>query len=242
MIKRVSLITGASRGLGKTLAHFLAAQGHDLILTARGTAALHNIAAELTHFGGQVIVLPGDVADAAHRQRLAEAVHTLGRLDLLVNNASWLGPSPQPMLVNYGLETLEQVLAVNLLAPLGLIQATLPWLQVAQGLVINISSDAAVGGYAGWGGYGASKAALDLMSRTLAAELQSSGIAVVSIDPGDMRTQMHQAAFPDENISDRPLPEATLPFWAWLLGQKPMILSGERFQAQAERWLVPAQR
>lgn len=242
MIKRVSLITGASRGLGKTLAHFLAAQGHDLILTARGTAALHNIAAELTHFGGQVIVLPGDVADAAHRQRLAEAVHTLGRLDLLVNNASWLGPSPQPMLVNYGLETLEQVLAVNLLAPLGLIQATLPWLQVAQGLVINISSDAAVGGYAGWGGYGASKAALDLMSRTLAGELQSSGIAVVSVDPGDMRTQMHQAAFPDEDISDRPLPEATLPFWAWLLGQKPMILSGERFQAQAERWLVPAQR
>ena len=242
MITRESLITGASRGLGKTLAHFLAAQGHDLILTARGTAALHNIAAELTHFGGQVIVLPGDVADAAHRQRLAEAVHTLGRLDLLVNNASWLGPSPQPMLVNYGLETLEQVLAVNLLAPLGLIQATLPWLQVAQGLVINISSDAAVGGYAGWGGYGASKAALDLMSRTLAGELQSSGIAVVSVDPGDMRTQMHQAAFPDEDISDRPLPEATLPFWAWLLGQKPMILSGERFQAQAERWLVPAQR
>ena len=189
-----------------------------------------------------MIVLPGDVADAAHRQRLAEAVHTLGRLDLLVNNASWLGPSPQPMLVNYGLETLEQVLAVNLLAPLGLIQATLPWLQVAQGLVINISSDAAVGGYAGWGGYGASKAALDLMSRTLAGELQSSGIAVVSVDPGDMRTQMHQAAFPDEDISDRPLPEATLPFWAWLLGQKPMILSGERFQAQAERWLVPAQR
>ena len=229
MIKRVSLITGASRGLGKTLAHFLAAQGHDLILTARGTAALHNIAAELTHFGGQVIVLPGDVADAAHRQRLAEAVHTLGRLDLLVNNASWLGPSPQPMLVNYGLETLEQVLAVNLLAPLGLIQATLPWLQAAQGLVINISSDAAVGGYAGWGGYGASKAALDLMSRTLAAELQSSGIAVVSIDPGDMRTQMHQAAFPDENISDRPLPEATLPFWAWLLGQKPMMLRNEDY-------------
>ena len=242
MIKRVSLITGASRGLGKTLAHFLAAQGHDLILTARGTAALHNIAAELTHFGGQVIVLPGDVADAAHRQRLAEAVHTLGRLDLLVNNASWLGPSPQPVLVDYALETLEQVLAVNLLAPLGLIQATLPWLQAAQGLVINISSDAAVGGYAGWGGYGASKAALDLMSRTLAGELQSSGIAVVSVDPGDMRTQMHQAAFPDEDISDRPLPEATLPFWAWLLGQKPMILSGERFQAQAERWLVPAQR
>ena len=229
MIKRVSLITGASRGLGKTLAHFLAAQGHDLILTARGTAALHNIAAELTHFGGQVIVLPGDVADAAHRQRLAEAVHTLGRLDLLVNNASWLGPSPQPVLVDYALETLEQVLAVNLLAPLGLIQATLPWLQAAQGLVINISSDAAVGGYAGWGGYGASKAALDLMSRTLAAELQSSGIAVVSIDPGDMRTQMHQAAFPDDNISDRPLPEATLPFWAWLLGQKPMMLRNEDY-------------
>ena len=242
MIKRVSLITGASRGLGKTLAHFLAAQGHDLILTARGRAALNSVAAELAHFGGQVIALPGDVAEAAHRQELADAVRNFGRLDLLINNASWLGPSPQPALVDYGLETLEQLLAVNLLAPLGLIQATLPWLQAGQGLIVNISSDAAIGGYAGWGGYGASKAALDLMSRTLAGELKTNGIAVVSVDPGDMRTQMHQAAFPGEDISDRPLPKATLPFWAWLLGQKPMALSGERFQAQAERWIVPAQR
>lgn len=239
MQKRVSLITGASRGLGKTLAQFLAAQGDDLILTARGAADLHAVATALPHNNGKVIAIPGDVADAAHRHRVAAAVKERGRLDRLINNASLLGPSPQPMLVDYELETLEQVLAVNLLAPLGLIQATLPWLQAAQGLIVNVSSDAAIGGYAGWGGYGASKAALDLISRTLATELQASGIAVVSVDPGDMRTAMHQAAFPGEDISDRPLPESTLPFWAWLFGQPPQTVSGERFQAQGERWLAP---
>lgn len=239
MQRCVSLITGASRGLGKTLAHFLAAQGDELILTARGAADLQFVAAELSHYPGKVMAIPGDVADAAHRHRVAAAVKERGRLDRLINNASMLGPSPQPMLADYELETFEQVLAVNLLAPLGLIQVTLPWLQAAQGLIVNVSSDAAVGGYAGWGGYGASKAALDLLSRTLATELQASGIAVVSVDPGDMRTAMHQAAFPGEDISDRPLPESTLPFWAWLFGQPPLAVSGERFQAQAERWLTP---
>lgn len=240
MPKRVTLITGASRGLGKTLTHFLAAQGDDLILTARGAADLHAVAAAVSHYSGNVIAITGDVADAAHRQQVAAAVGELGRLDRLINNASMLGPSPQPALVDYELATLEQVLAVNLLAPLGLLQVTLPWLQAAQGLVINLSSDAAVGGYAGWGGYGASKAALDLLSRTLATELQASGVAVVSVDPGDMRTAMHQAAFPGTDISDRPLPESTLPFWAWLFGQPPLAVSGERFQAQADRWLAPA--
>jgi len=238
MSNKVALITGASRGLGKTLAHFLAAQGMNLILTARGAEALQHTASELAAFTGERILVPGDVQDHAHRQALADAVAQFGRLDLLVNNASLLGPSPQPPLIDYPLETLQTVLAVNLFAPLGLIQQMVPWLEAAQGLVINISSDAAVGGYAGWGGYGASKAALDLLSLTLSNELQEQGISVVSVDPGDMRTEMHQAAFPNEDISDRPLPAVTLPFWAWLLGQKGTTLNGQRLQAQAETWLT----
>jgi NAD(P)-dependent dehydrogenase (short-subunit alcohol dehydrogenase family) len=234
---QVALITGASRGLGKTLAQFLAAQGTDLILTARGSDALDATVRDFSGFGRQTIALAGDVADAGHRHALAEAAGKLGRLDLLVNNASILGPSPLPTLTDYPLESLEQVIEVNLLAPLGLVQATLPLLKRSQGLVVNISSDAAVGGYPGWGGYGASKAALDLASLTLANELEESGVAVVSVDPGDMRTQMHQEAFPGEDISDRPLPGATLPFWAWLLGQEHRAINGRRFKAQADIWV-----
>ena len=152
---QTALITGASRGLGKTLAQFLAAQGTDLILTARGSEALAAAAHELSHYGGRTIALAGDVADANHRRALAQAAEELGGLDLLVNNASILGPSPLPPLAEYPLESLEQVLEVNFLAPLGLLQVTLPLLQHRRGLVVNISSDAAVGGYPGWGGYGA---------------------------------------------------------------------------------------
>ena len=131
-------------------------------------------------------------------------------------------------------------MAVNLLAPLGLAQEVVPLLEQSGGLIVNISSDAAVGGYPGWGGYGASKAALDLISVTLANELRDEGIGVVSVDPGDMRTHMQQEAFPGEDISDRPLPEATLPFWAWLLGQNPLAVSGQRYRAQSETWEVAA--
>ena len=234
---QTALITGASRGLGKTLAGFLAAQGTDLIVTARGSEALAASAHELSQFGGRTIALAGDVADAGHRRALAQAAEELGGLDLLVNNASILGPSPLPSLAEYPLESLEQVLEVNFLAPLGLLQVTLPFLRHCRGLVVNISSDAAVGGYPGWGGYGASKAALDLATLTLANELAESGVAVVSVDPGDLRTQLHQEAFPGEDISDRPLPEATLPFWAWLLGQEHAAITGRRFKAQADVWV-----
>jgi NAD(P)-dependent dehydrogenase (short-subunit alcohol dehydrogenase family) len=145
-----------------------------------------------------------------------------------------------PQLANYSLGGLRRTFEINTVAPLALVQKVRPFLSKANGLIINLSSDAATGGYEGWGGYGASKAALDLISLTLANEFRSEAISVVAVDPGDMRTELHQDAFPDENISDRPLPEVTLPFWAWLLGQEPARISGQRFQAQSELWQVPA--
>lgn len=238
--RRVALITGASRGLGATLAGFLASQGYDLVITARGAEALKTTAESLSDQSDSVIAIPGDVADSNHRRQLIEAARKLSRLDLLINNASALGPSPMPELTNYPLDVLKRVFQVNVFAPIGLVQEALPLFKASHGLIVNISSDAAVGGYAGWGGYGASKAALDLISLTLANELREAGVGVVSIDPGDMRTDMHQAAFPGEDISDRPLPEVTLPFWAWLLNQDPLAVSGGRYEAQAERWVVPA--
>ncbi len=239
-MSKVALITGASRGLGAELAHFLAKQGYDLVLTARGANALEESARMIEKHGGKVVAIAGDVSKGEHRRRLAEAAEAFGGLDLLVNNASDLGLSPLPTLAEYPLDAIEQVFRVNVIAPLGLVQSTLPLLRKSGGMVINISSDAALGGYPGWGAYGAGKAALDLVSLTLASELRDDGVSVVSVDPGDMRTQMHQDAFPGEDISDRPLPETTLPFWAWLLGQPRMSVSGQRFQAQSDLWEVAA--
>ena len=237
-MQRVALVTGASRGLGAVISDVLAGHGYDLILTARGAGELNVRVSELKKYDvQQVRALAGDVADSEHRQRLITAAQqAFGRLDLLVNNASELGPTPLPALADLPLLLFERVLAVNLLAPLALVQAALPLLRASGGLVVNISSDAAVGGYPGWGAYGASKAALDLVSLTLAHELSDSGVGVVSVDPGDMRTAMHQAAYPSQDISDRPLPDVTVPFWAWLLGQDPPAVTGRRYSAQAERW------
>ncbi len=234
--RRVALITGASRGLGATLAEFLAGQGYALVLTARGADALDAAVQSLARFGTAVVAVPGDVADPAHRAHLIDAARSFGRLDLLVNNASDLGPSPLPALADYPLDALRHVFDVNVIAPVGLVQVALPLLKTSQGRIVNISSDAAVGGYENWGGYGASKAALDLISLTLSHELRGAGISVVSVDPGDMRTVMHQQAFPGQDISDRPEPSITVPFWAWLLGQDPLNISGGRYQAQAEQW------
>lgn len=239
-MNRIALITGASRGLGAALSRFLAGQDYDLMLTARDAGPLEAFARSLDRFGGRVAALAGDVADPGHRKRLAEAAGSFGGLDLLVNNASTLGPTPLPPLSDLPLVALEDIFGVNVGAPLGLIQAMLTLLERRGGLVVNISSDAANGGYPGWGGYGASKAALDLMSLTLANELGPRGVAVVSVDPGDMRTGMHQAAYPGEDISDRPTPEVTLPFFAWLLGQEQARISGRRFAAQGERWELAA--
>ncbi|HEY1407320.1 MAG TPA: SDR family oxidoreductase [Promineifilum sp.] len=233
----VALITGGSAGLGLVLARFLAAQGYDLILTGRHAGRL-DAAVEAMPSQGEVQGISGDVAHEGHRRKLAEAVAARGRLDLLVNNASLLGPLPMPQLGDYPPGALREVLEVNTIAPLALVQSLRPWLANRRGLIVNITSDAALGGYPAWGGYGASKAALELLTLTLANELREEGIYAVTVDPGDMRTQMHQDAYPGEDISDRPLPDVTLPFWAWLLGQKPEEISGQRYQAQAERWEV----
>ena len=238
--RRLAVVTGASYGLGAVVARVLAGEGYDLILTARNPAPLAALARELRALGVEVSELPGDVAAPGHRSRVADAVARVGGLDLLVNNASELGVSPLPPLSEYPLEELERVYRVNVIAPVAFVQLLRPYLERRGGLIVNISSDAAVGGYPGWGGYGASKAALDLATLTLAHELAPVGVGVVSVDPGDMRTAMHQRAYPGQDISDRPLPEVTVPFWAWLLGRPVPEISGQRFRAQADHWGVPA--
>lgn len=220
----VAIVTGASRGLGLELARELAREGWSVVVNARDGEALRQAVDDL---GGAVVAVPGDVTDAAHRQRLVDEALLRGRLALLVNNASELGPSPQPLLDDYPLEVLRQVFEVNVLAPLALTQLCLPYL-LGDGAIVNLSSDAAVEGYPGWGGYGASKAALDQLSRVLAAE--HAELRVFWVDPGDMNTVMHQQAFPGEDISDRPPPSASVPGFMRLIQERPP--SG-RYQARA---------
>jgi NAD(P)-dependent dehydrogenase (short-subunit alcohol dehydrogenase family) len=236
-MRHVALITGASKGLGYTLASFLAGQGYDLIITARRADELTAAAAKLRDLGASVTALAGDITSTDHRTTLITEAHKLGRLDLLVNNASSLGPSPMPALTEIALSDFRDVVEANLIAPIALIQQALPLLKQSKSLVVNITSDAARGGYETWGGYGSSKAALELASLTLANELEDDHVAVVSVDPGDMRTEMAEIAF-DGDVEDRPLPEVTLPFWAWLLGQDHAAISGQRYEAQAEQWEV----
>jgi NAD(P)-dependent dehydrogenase (short-subunit alcohol dehydrogenase family) len=196
----VAVITGASRGLGAALARELDRRGWDLVVDARGADALASTP------GHRV---PGDVTDPAHRVALADAAATLGGADLLVNNASTLGASPMPSLADLEEPTLLRTLEVNLVAPHALTRLLLPQLSARHGVVLNLSSDAAVEAYAGWGAYGSSKAALDHLTRILAAERPE--LRVYALDPGDMRTRMHQDAFPGEDISDRPDPSAVVP-------------------------------
>jgi NAD(P)-dependent dehydrogenase (short-subunit alcohol dehydrogenase family) len=198
----VGIVTGASRGLGLALSRALSERGWRLVVDARGEDAL---AAATSGLGG-VLAIPGDVSDPEHRLALVEAAG--GRIDLLVNNASLLGPSPQPALVEYPLAMLARVYEVNVIAPLALAQLSLPRL-AAGATILNITSDAAVEPYEGWGGYGSSKAALEQLTAILAAEHPEQ--RVYTVDPGDMRTQMHQEAFPGEDISDRPPPEESVP-------------------------------
>jgi NAD(P)-dependent dehydrogenase (short-subunit alcohol dehydrogenase family) len=200
-----AIVTGASRGLGLALARVLVTNGWRLVIDARGAAELERAAGELAALG-DVTALAGDVADPVHRRALVAAAP--GRIDLLVNNASVLGPSPQPALGAYPLDTLEAVYRINVLAPLALVQLVLPRL-ADDGRIVNVTSDAAVEAYPGWGGYGSSKAALEQLTFVLAAENPERRI--YAVDPGDIRTRMHQEAFPGEDISDRPPPEDSVP-------------------------------
>jgi NAD(P)-dependent dehydrogenase (short-subunit alcohol dehydrogenase family) len=200
-----AIITGASRGLGLALARALAARHWTLTLDARTAADLENAARELGQLT-DVRAIPGDVSDQDHRQALVEAAGDT--IDLLVNNASVLGPSPQPTLTQYSLPVLAHVYMVNAIAPLGLIQLAMPRIP-GGGRIINVTSDAAVEPYEGWGGYGSSKAALEQLTAILAAEHPE--LRIYAVDPGDMRTRMHQEAFPGEDISDRPPPEDSVP-------------------------------
>jgi NAD(P)-dependent dehydrogenase (short-subunit alcohol dehydrogenase family) len=224
--ERTALITGASRGLGLALAQALAARGWRLVVDARQPAPLATAAAALRE-QTTVTAIPGDVSDSAHRRALAVAARAAGGLDAVVNNASILGPSPQPSLLDYDLAMLEQVYRVNVLAPLALLQVLRPTLR-SGARVVNVTSDAAVEPYAGWGGYGSSKAALEQLSAILAAEIPQ--WRVYWVDPGDMRTQLHQEAFPGEDISDRPLPETSIPGFLQLLEAD---LPSGRYQARA---------
>jgi NAD(P)-dependent dehydrogenase (short-subunit alcohol dehydrogenase family) len=212
-MKPVAIITGASRGLGLALATGLAEAGWRLVVDARTPS---DLTAAAEWIGGDLVTVPGDVRDPAHRAALLDAA---GAVDLLVNNAGILGPSPQPRLASYPLDALREVYEVNVLAPLALTQLALPVLRAREGAVVNITSDAAVEPYAGWGGYGSAKAAVEQASAVLAAE--EPALRVWWVDPGDLRTRMHQEAFPGEDISDRPLPETVVPAFRHLVTSRP---------------------
>jgi NAD(P)-dependent dehydrogenase (short-subunit alcohol dehydrogenase family) len=211
---RTALITGASRGLGLALARALAGRGWQLIIDARGAPALEAARAELAQHA-TVVAIPGDITDPAHRQALAAAAQAAGGLDALINNASQLGPSPQPPLLDYPFGELARVYVTNVLSPLALIQAARGALKPGARL-LNITSDAGSEAYAGWGGYGSSKAALNHLTAILAAE--NPDMFVYAVDPGDMNTQMLQEAYPGEDVTDRPRPEVSVPGFLKLLG------------------------
>lgn len=221
--KPVAIITGASRGLGRELARALARDGWRLVITARGTAELDEAATQLAALT-EVAALPGSIVDDDHRADLADAAAQFGGAALLINNASTLtgydlAGAALPTLGRFPLPGLLETFEVNVLGPIALTQLVLPQLRQTHGAIINVSSDAAVEAYAGWGGYGASKAALDHASAVLAEE--EPDLRVWAVDPGDMRTRMHQEAFPGEDISDRPLPHTVVPAFRRLLREWP---------------------
>ena len=210
----VAIVTGASRGLGLALTRALANEGWNVVVDARGAQALRRATRELE---GEVVAVAGDVADAAHRRALVDAAGP--RIDLLVNNAGVLGPSPQPFLADYPIDELERVYRINVLAQLALTQVVIPRMPPG-GRIVTVTSDAAVFPYEGWGGYGSAKAALDQLSAVLGQEHPA--LRVYAVDPGDMRTQMHQDAFPGQDISDRPPPEDSVPgLLALIAGDEP---------------------
>jgi NAD(P)-dependent dehydrogenase (short-subunit alcohol dehydrogenase family) len=214
----VAIVTGASRGLGQSIATGLASTGWSLVIDGRGAEALAETEQRLSLLmaGDTLQAVPGDISDPAHRQELVRAATALGGLDLLVNNAGTLGAAPLPAVADYPLDELRAAFEVNVVAQVGLIQIALPLLLASpRPRVINVTSDAAFEPYEGWGGYGAGKAALEHLGAVLAVE--QPGLAVWSVDPGDLRTVMHQAAFPGEDISDRPEPASVVPAFLALI-------------------------
>jgi NAD(P)-dependent dehydrogenase (short-subunit alcohol dehydrogenase family) len=230
MSKEIALITGASRGLGLEIARAYARRGVRLILTARGETALRRAADELSQTT-EVVALAGNVGDQIFAQQLvATGLKEFGQIDVLVNNASELGPSPMPELEHLPIDALVDVLKVNVVAPLQLSQLVLPGMRARRsGLIVNVTSDAGVQAYPTWGGYGASKAALEHLSRVLAAELDGSGVRVFVVDPGDMNTDMHRAAEPGVDLSHLPTPDAVAPAFVGLLDEPAAFA---RFEAQ----------
>ncbi len=211
-----AIITGGSRGFGRAVAAALIEHGWTVVIDGRDATSLSEAAAEL---GAAAVPVVGDVADERHRRRLLEAAQDLGGPDLLVNNASSLGPSPLPHVRDVDADALTALHTTNVIAPLRLIQLSLPLLTVRDGAIINVTSDAAVEAYEGWGAYGSTKASLEQLSHVLAAEEEQ--VRVWWLDPGDMRTEMHQAAFPGEDITDRPLPESVAPAVLRLVQERP---------------------
>jgi short-subunit dehydrogenase len=215
----VAVVTGASRGLGYALADALSGAGYRLVIDARDPAALEAAAASLaSRHGWRLTAIAGDIADPAHRAQLAAAAADLGGASLLINNAGSLGASPLPALADYPAQELLAAFETNVVAPIALTQLLLPGLRRRGGAVLCVTSDAAIEAYAGWGGYGAAKAALEQACNVLAAE--ESAVRVWWVDPGDLRTRMHQDAFPGEDISDRPLPETVTPAFLHLIRER----------------------
>jgi NAD(P)-dependent dehydrogenase (short-subunit alcohol dehydrogenase family) len=230
--RSVVLITGASRGLGREIARLFAARGARLILTARGAEALEETAAALRRRGGQVLAVPGDVADAEHAERLVwRGLTRFGRIDVLVNNASTLGESPMPRLEVLDPRVFEEIVRVNVTAPLRLIQLVLPQMKARRsGVIINVTSNDGVEAYPGWGGYGISKAALEHLTRVLAAEVAGTGVRAYVVDPGDMNTRMHQDAEPGVDLSHLPPPDVPAPAFIRLVEDE--TSASGRFAAQ----------
>jgi NAD(P)-dependent dehydrogenase (short-subunit alcohol dehydrogenase family) len=226
----VALITGASQGLGLSIARLYARRGLRLILTSRRSDRLERATEELSHVT-DVLAIAGDVADSSHISQLVDrGLTTFGKIDVLINNASDLGPSPMPTLEDLAVSDFERTLRVNVIAPLQLAQRVLPSMRArGSGLIVNVTSDAGVQAYPAWGGYGASKAALEHLSRVLAVELEGSGVRVYVVDPGDMNTEMHRMAEPGVDLSHLPDPEQVAPAFVELLeGTAPF----ERIEAQ----------
>lgn len=224
---KVAVVTGASRGLGLALARALAGRGWALVIDARGARALEQVATELER-DTTVVAIPGDVTDDDHRRKVIAAADDFGRIDALVNNAGILGPSPPPSLARCPVDALEQVYRVNAFAPLRLFQLAASSLARSSGRVVNVTSEAAVEPFVGWGGYGSSKAALDQLSNVLAREHPE--LRVYWVDPGDLNTQMEQEGFPDEDVSDRPAPDVSVPGFLRLLEED---LPSGRYRARA---------